>query len=198
MEPGEFDLVGFSVGIADRDELVTGDHVGAGDVIIGLPSPGLRSNGYSLARHALLETAGRDLDGPAWDGAHHTLAEELLVPSVIYAPAVLALLRHVDVRGIVHVTGGGLAGNLTRILPKHLDAEIDPSTWEEPRIFGEIRRAGDISQDEMRKVFNLGIGMVVVVDQAEAFKAIDLLRTQGQRAVEIGRITKGDHQVRFA
>jgi phosphoribosylformylglycinamidine cyclo-ligase len=198
MEPGEFDLVGFSVGVAERDQLITGDNVRAGDVIIGLPSPGLRSNGYSLARHALLTTAGRALDGPAWDDAHHTLAEELLVPSVIYAPAVLALLQQVDVRAIAHVTGGGLAGNLTRVLPKGVDAAVDPRTWEEPRIFAEIRHAGNISDDEMRKVFNLGLGMVVVVPAEEAYRAIDLLRGKGQRAVEIGRIEKGDGQVHFA
>ncbi|MBX3313929.1 MAG: phosphoribosylformylglycinamidine cyclo-ligase [Actinobacteria bacterium] len=198
MDPGEFDLVGFSVGVAERDQLITGDHVRAGDVIIGLPSPGLRSNGYSLARHALLETGGRSLDGPAWDGAHHTLAEELLVPSVIYAPAVLALLDQVDVRAVAHITGGGLAGNLNRVLPKGVDAAVDPSAWEAPRIFSEIRQAGSISDDEMRKVFNLGIGMVVVVPGDEAYRTMDLLRGKGQRAVEIGRIEKGDGQVRFA
>ena len=136
----------------------------------------------------LLEVAQRPLDGPAFEGAHHTLAEELLTPSVIYAPAILALQRAVAVRGVCHVTGGGLGGNLTRVLPKGVDAAIDPGTWEEPRIFGEIRRAGGIDQDEMRKVFNLGIGMVVIVPADEAYRAIDLLRTKGQRAVEIGRV----------
>ena len=198
MEPGEFDLVGFAVGVAERDQLITGEHVRAGDVLIGLPSPGIRSNGYSLARKVLLETAGRSLDGPAFDGAKHTLAQELLVPSVIYAPAVLALLKQVDVRAVAHVTGGGLAGNLTRVLPKGIDATVDPKTWEEPRIFGEIRRAGDISDAEMRKVFNLGIGMVAVVPPDEAYRAIDVLRTHGQRAVEIGRVHKGDGSVHFA
>ncbi len=197
MEPGEFDLVGFAVGVVERDQLITGEHVGPGDVLIGLPSPGIRSNGYSLARKVLLETAGRDLDGPAFDGARHSLAEELLVPSVIYAPAVLALLEQVDVRAVAHVTGGGLAGNLSRVLPKGLDATVDPRSWEEPRIFAEIRHAGEIADAEMRKVFNLGIGMVVVVPGDEAFRAIDLLRTNGHRATQIGEIQKGDGQVHF-
>ena len=197
MDPGEFDLVGFSVGVAERDQLITGEHVRPGDVLIGLPSPGIRSNGYSLARHALLDKAGRKLDGPAFEGAHHTLAEELLVPSVIYAPAVLALQRVVDVRAVAHVTGGGLAGNLTRVLPKGVDATVDPRSWEEPRIFGEIRLAGEISDAEMRKVFNLGIGMVVVVPADEAFRALDLLRSKGVRAVEIGKVHKGDGKVHF-
>jgi len=197
MEPGEFDLVGFAVGVAERDQLITGEHVEPGDVLIGLPSPGLRSNGYSLARKVLLEMAGRPLDGPAFDGARHTLATELLVPSVIYAPAVLALQKQVDVRAVAHVTGGGLAGNLTRVLPKGLDATLDPTSWEEPQIFAEIRRAGDIADAEMRKVFNLGVGMVAVVPADEAFRAMDLIRTHGHRAVQIGTIEKGDGQVHF-
>ncbi len=197
MEPGEFDLVGFAVGVAERDQLITGEHVRPGDVVIGLPSPGLRSNGYSLARRVLLERDGRPLDGPAFDGARHSLAEELLTPSVIYAPAVLALQRVVDVRAVAHITGGGLAGNFTRVLPRNVDVAMDTRSWEEPRIFAEIRHAGEIDDDEMRKVFNLGIGMVVVVPAEEAFRAMDVLRTNGQRATQIGEITKGDGQVHF-
>jgi phosphoribosylformylglycinamidine cyclo-ligase len=198
MDPGEFDLVGFAVGVVERDQLITGEHVRPGDVLVGLPSPGLRSNGYSLARRVLLEVAGRSLEGPAYEGAHHTLAEELLVPSVIYAPAVQAVQRVVEVRAVAHITGGGLAGNLVRVLPKGVDVTVDPRAWEEPRIFGEIRREGEISQEEMRKVFNLGIGMVVVVPADEAFRTIDVLRSQGQRAVEIGTVHKGDGTVHFS
>ncbi|MCB0988007.1 MAG: phosphoribosylformylglycinamidine cyclo-ligase [Microthrixaceae bacterium] len=197
MEPGEFDLVGFAVGVAERDQLITGEHMAPDDVVIGLPSPGLRSNGYSLARRVLLEKAGLPLDGPAFEGAHHSLAEELLLPSVIYAPAVLGLLRQVDVRGVVHVTGGGLAGNLTRILPKGLDVKVDANSWEEPRIFAEIRRLGEIDEDEMRKVFNLGIGMVLVVSHDEAYRAIDILRTHGHRATQIGTVVRGNGSVHF-
>src|SRR6478672_4401824 len=116
MEPGEFDLVGFAVGVAERDQLLTGAKVTPGDVLIGLPSPGLRSNGYSLARRVLLERADRSLDDPAFEGAHHDLAEELLRPSVIYAPAVLAVERVVDVHAVAHITGGGIPGNLVRAL----------------------------------------------------------------------------------
>jgi len=197
MDPGEFDLVGFAVGVAERDRLITGEHVRAGDVLIGLPSPGLRSNGYSLARKVLLEQAQRPLDGPAYDGAHHTLADELLVPSVLYAPAVASLLRIVDVRSIAHITGGGLPGNLARVLPEGTDAVLDPRSWERPRIFGEIQRLGEVSDDEMRKVFNLGIGMVVVVPAGDAHRALDVLRTEGHRAVEIGQVTAGHGDVVF-
>jgi phosphoribosylformylglycinamidine cyclo-ligase len=197
MEPGEFDLVGFAVGVAERDRLITGEHVKAGDVLIGLPSPGLRSNGYSLARKVLLDGAQRRLDAPAWDGAHHTLAEELLEPSVVYAPAIAALLRVVDVRSIAHITGGGLPGNLRRVLPEGTDAVVERRSWEPPRIFTEIQRLGEVSDDEMRKVFNLGIGMVVVVPASDAHKTLDILRTEGHRAAEIGQIASGNGAVRF-
>src|SRR5690606_11943595 len=139
MDPGEFDLVGFAVGVVERDHLITGEHVAVGDVLIGLPSPGLRSNGYSLARKVLLESGGRRLDEPAYGGAPHSLGEELLVPSVIYAPAIAALLKVIDVRAVAHITGGGLPGNIARVLPEGADATVDRSTWETPRIFQEIQ-----------------------------------------------------------
>jgi phosphoribosylformylglycinamidine cyclo-ligase len=197
MQPGEFDLVGFAVGVAERDQLITGEHVQAGDVLIGLPSPGLRSNGYSLARRVLLEVAALPLDGPAYDGAPHSLGDELLLPSVIYAPAIAALTQAVEVHAIAHITGGGLPGNLVRVLPKHTDAVVERDSWESPRIFGEIQRLGGISDDEMAKVFNLGLGMVVVVPEADAYRALDVLRAQGQRAQQVGRIERGDGTVRL-
>jgi phosphoribosylformylglycinamidine cyclo-ligase len=196
MQAGEFDLVGFAVGAAERDRLITGEHTAAGDVLIGLPSPGLRSNGYSLARRVFFDRAGRALDAPAFDGAPTTLADELLRPSVIYAPAVAALARSVDVRAVAHITGGGIVGNVARVLPDHLDASIDESTWEAPRIFGELQRLGSIDDDEMRRVFNLGIGMVVVVDAAEASTSLRLLADHGHSAVQIGVIEPGTGEVR--
>lgn len=197
MTPGEFDLVGFAVGVAERDQLITGEHIAVGDVLVGLPSPGLRSNGYSLARHVLLEVAGRHLDDPAFEGAHHSLADELLEPSVIYAPAVAALQRAVEVRGVAHITGGGIPGNLSRTLPAGVDAVVERRTWEPPRIFGEIQRLGAVDDEEMAKVFNLGIGMIVVVPGDDAFRALDVLRAAGQRAVEIGTIVPGSGTVQL-
>src|SRR4051812_8553932 len=197
MDPGEFDLVGFAVGVVERDQLITGEHVRSGDALIGLPSPGLRSNGYSLARRVLLERAQRGLHEPAFDGAHHDLAEELLRPSVIYAPAVLALQRVVDVRAAAHITGGGITGNLARVLPDRCDAVVDRDTWEPPRIFDEIQRLGAIDDDEMAHVFNMGIGMVVVVPSAEVHRALDVLRTHGHAAREIGSVTDGERRVRL-
>ena len=189
MEPGEFDLVGFVVGVAERDRILTGDAARAGDVLIGLPSPGLRSNGYSLARRVLLERAGLSLDDDLFPG--HTVADELLAPSVIYAPAVARLLGDVDVdvRAVAHITGGGIVGNIPRVLPAGLDAQLERSAWEVPRVFTEIQRHGEVSDDEMARVFNLGLGMVVVVPGDDADRALGLLRDAGHAATEIGSLT---------
>ncbi len=197
MEPGQFDLSGFAVGVVERDALVTGERLEPGDVLLGLPSPGLRSNGYSLARRILLEVAGRSLDDPAWPGAHHSLADELLLPSVIYAPAVVALLRAVDVRAVAHVSGGGLPGNLVRVLPPGVDAVVRRRSWEVPPIFGEIERLGPVAPKEMARVFNLGIGMVVAVPIGDRFRAIDVLRGAGHRAVDLGELVPGHGAVRI-
>ncbi|HVN49862.1 MAG TPA: phosphoribosylformylglycinamidine cyclo-ligase [Acidimicrobiales bacterium] len=195
MEPGEFDLVGFAVGVVERDRLITGERVAPGDVLLGLPSPGLRSNGYSLARRILFDRAGLALGDPAYPGAHHSLADELLEPSVVYAPAITALLRAVEVRAVAHITGGGIPGNLARVLPARVDARVDRSSWEPPRIFGELQRLGEVSDDEMARVFNLGVGMIVVVPEAESYKALDVLRSSGQRAAVIGTIVPGSGEV---
>jgi phosphoribosylformylglycinamidine cyclo-ligase len=191
MEPGEFDLVGFALGVVERDRIVTGDRVRAGDVLVGLPSPGLRSNGYSLARRVLLDLAGRSLDDPAWPGARQTVADELLEPSVIYASAMVELLHAVDVRAAAHITGGGLPGNLRRVVPDTVDAVLRRSAWETPVIFEEIQRLGEISDDEMARVFNLGLGMVVAVPPQDLFRALDVLRARGHRAVQVGEVVPG-------
>jgi phosphoribosylformylglycinamidine cyclo-ligase len=197
MEPGQFDLAGFAVGVVERDKLVTGARVKAGDRLIGLPSPGLRCNGYSLARRVLLDIGGRSLDDPAWPGAHHSTAEELLRPSVIYAPALVALCRSIDVLAMAHITGGGLPGNLSRVLPRHCDAVVRRDAWEVPQIFTEIQRLGDVADEEMAKVFNLGVGMVAVVAPADVFRALDTLRGAGFKSVEIGEVVPGDGAVRL-
>jgi phosphoribosylformylglycinamidine cyclo-ligase len=186
MEPGEFDLVGFAVGVAERDRLLTGSTAQPGDVLVGLPSPGLRSNGYSLARRVLLDVAGLGLDDELLSG--HTVADELLRPSVIYAPAVVRLLGEVDVRAVAHITGGGLVGNVPRVLPAGLDAHIDRSAWQVPRVFAEIQRRGDVADAEMARVFNLGIGMVIAVAPDDAARALDVLAGAGHAAIEIGRL----------
>ena len=197
LAPDGFDLVGFAVGVAERDAIVTGERIGPGDALIGLLSPGLRSNGYSLARRILLDLAGRSLDGPAWPGAHHSLAEELLRPSVIYAPALNALCRGVRVSGLAHVTGGGLPGNLGRILPPTCDAVVERGSWEVPEIFAEIQRLGEVSDEEMARVFNLGIGMVAVIPADDVFRAHDVLRSHGIESADIGEVVAGEGAVRL-
>jgi phosphoribosylformylglycinamidine cyclo-ligase len=186
MAPGDFDLVGFVVGVAERDRILTGEHARAGDALIGLPSPGLRSNGYSLARRVLFDRAGLTLDDELFAG--HSVADELLRPSVIYAPAVGRLLGDVDVRAVAHITGGGIVGNLPRVLPPGVDADVERSAWEVPRVFTEIQRLGDVGDDEMARVFNLGLGMVIVVPAADVGRALEVLRAAGHAAAEVGRL----------
>ena len=190
MEPGELDLVGFAVGVVDRANVLP-RLVVPGDQVIGLASPGLRCNGYSLARRALFDRAGRRLEEPAWRGAAHPLGEELLRPSVIYAPAMARLRDHVDVHAFAHVTGGGIPGNLARVLPPHCGARVERGRWEEPRIFAEIQRAGGVPDAEMEQVFNLGVGMLVIVPRDAAFASLDAARSAGHDAWIAGEITDG-------
>jgi phosphoribosylformylglycinamidine cyclo-ligase len=197
MQPGEFDLVGFAVGVVERAAMLPAG-VSAGDLLVGLPSPGLRSNGYSLARRLMFEVAGRSPEDRAWDDVHApSVAEELLRPSVIYAPAIRALCAATEVHAVAHITGGGLPGNLNRVLPGDLDALVDPGSWEAPRVFRELERLGSVEPAEMRKVFNLGIGMVAVVPPGAAHRALDVLRTAGHRAVVVGEVVPGQGGVRF-
>jgi phosphoribosylformylglycinamidine cyclo-ligase len=183
-----FDLAGFAVGVVERDGVLGAARVGPGDALVGLLSPGLRCNGYSLARRALFEIGGRSLEDPAYPGAAHSLADELMEPSVIYAPAVLALLGKVQVRAVAHVTGGGIAANLTRVLPGGCDAVVERSSWPVPPVFAEIQRAGQVPDEEMDRVFNLGLGMVAVVAAEDAGRAVDVLRAMGRQASPVGRI----------
>ena len=198
MDPGEFDLVGFALGVVERDRLITGANLAPGDILVGLPSPNLRSNGYSLARKALLDVAGRTLDQPAYDGAHHSIADELLSPSVIYAPAILEVLRHVDVHAVAHITGGGIPGNLGRVLPERTDAVINRRSFETPRIFTEIQRAGEVSDIEMARTFNLGLGMIVAVSPSDVYRALDVLRAAGHFAATVGEVVEGAGKVHIA
>jgi phosphoribosylformylglycinamidine cyclo-ligase len=194
MEPGEFDLVGFAVGVVERSQVLPRG-VGAGDRIVGFSSPGLRCNGYALARAALFEHAGRDLNGSAWPGARHSLADELLRESVIYAPAMLRLQRAVPVHAFAHVTGGGIPGNLARVLPDRCDAVVDRTSWEQPRIFTEIQLVGDVTDEEMAHVFNLGLGMLAVVPPDDALAAVDVVRAAGHDAWLVGEVVDGHGRV---
>jgi phosphoribosylformylglycinamidine cyclo-ligase len=201
MGPEDVDLAGFAVGVVEAGQELGPQRVGVGDVLVALPSPGLRSNGYTLARHVLLERAGLPLGGPAWEGAGHSLADELLAPSVVYAPAVLTVLRAcaTAVHACAHVTGGGVPGNLSRVLPHDVDAVLDRSTWKVPRIFTEIERLGCVGDDEMVRVFNLGLGMVLVVEPTKVGTVVSALRAvQGvPPAAIVGKIVSGTGRVRL-
>jgi phosphoribosylformylglycinamidine cyclo-ligase len=190
MEPDQFDLVGFAVGIVERDgRLPRG--VRPGMRVVGLGSPGLRANGYSLARKVLLEHAGRRLDEPAWPGAGRTLADELLLPSVIYSPVLRRLASAVEVAAFAHVTGGGIPANLGRVLPEGTGAVVRRGRWDEPRIFAEIQAAGGVADDEMARVFNLGLGTLAVVAEGDVAAATAEIEAAGHPAYEVGRVVEG-------
>ncbi len=195
MGADEFELVGFAVGVVERDGILGPERVRRGDALIGLGSPGLRCNGYTLARQVLLERAALSLDGPAWPGAEVSLADELLRPSVLYTPAVRAGIESSEVHAVAHVTGGGIVGNLPRALPEGLRAVVDASTWQVPPIFSEIRRLGPVVDDEMVRVFNLGLGMVVVVAAERVDDALGALHGAGVDAMLVGRVEEGDRGV---
>jgi phosphoribosylformylglycinamidine cyclo-ligase len=199
MPRDDLDLAGFAVGVVEQGTQLGPERVRAGDAVVGLPSPGLRSNGYTLARHVLLESAGLELGDPAWAGADHSVADELLRPSVIYAPAVLALRAALGdaLRACAHITGGGIVGNLPRALPADLGAVLERSTWEEPQVFKEIQRLGWVAEDEMDRVFNRGVGMALVLDAGSAGEALDALQRAGQPAGVIGEVVAGGPGVRF-
>ena len=193
MAPDDLDLAGFAVGVVEEGTQLGPERVQDGDAVVGLPSPGLRSNGYTLARHVLLERAGLGLGDPAWSGAGHTVADELLRPSVIYTPAVLAARAAAGeaLHACAHITGGGIVGNLPRALPDGLGAQLDRCAWEEPRVFAEIQRLGGVAEDEMDRVFNRGVGMMLLVDAAAADEVVAVVRQAGQAASVIGRVVEG-------
>ncbi len=193
MPRDELDLAGFAVGVVEQGTQLGPERVRSGDAIVGLPSPGLRSNGYTLARHVLLERAGLDLGDPAWTGADHSVADELLRPSVIYAPAVLALRAALGdgLHACAHITGGGIVGNLPRALPDGLGALLERSSWEEPRVFAEIAQFGSVAEDEMDRVFNRGLGMALVLDAGSTVEALQVLARSGQPASVVGKVVDG-------
>jgi phosphoribosylformylglycinamidine cyclo-ligase len=199
MPSDELDLAGFAVGVVEQGTQLGPERVRAGDAVIGLPSPGLRSNGYTLARHVLLERAGLELGDPVWAGADHSVADELLRPSVIYTPAVLALRAALGdaFHACAHITGGGIVGNLPRVLSAGLGAVLDRSTWQEPQVFAEIQRLGSVAGDEMDRVFNRGVGMALVLDAGSTGEALLALEEAGQTAMVIGEVVANATGIRF-
>jgi len=196
MKPDDLDVAGFAVGVVERGSEMGPERVRSGDVLIGLGSPGLRSNGYSLARSVLVKDRS-DLVKPAFEGSARSLGDELLVPSVIYAPTITAMRAELgsSVHAAAHITGGGILGNVVRILSEGLNANIEMDSFETPEIFFEIQRRGQVSADEMVRVFNCGLGMVVSVDPSSASAALTIARAQGIVATVVGNVSVGSQKV---
>jgi phosphoribosylformylglycinamidine cyclo-ligase len=186
---GDYDLAGFAVGAVERDRVLTGDRVAAGDVVLGLASSGLHSNGFSLARK-VVEKSGAAYAAPAPFDGKRTLAEALLTPTRIYVKSCLAALCAGGVRALAHVTGGGLIENVPRVIPETLAAEIDAARWPWPAVFRWLAREGGVAPAEMARTFNNGVGMVAVVEPARAEAITALLRRAGETVTAIGRVVK--------
>ncbi|MEW5847333.1 MAG: phosphoribosylformylglycinamidine cyclo-ligase [Myxococcota bacterium] len=186
-DEGEYDLAGFAVGVVERSQLIDGSKVRAGDALVGMLSTGIHSNGLSLARKIIFERMGRSVHDPLLpDGT--TAANALLTPTALYTRAVTTLCKELEVRALSHITGSGLPGNLPRVLPKGLAPILDPATWPTPPLFKVLADGGNVSPDEMYRTFNMGLGMVAVVRQEDAQRAVDVLGTLGQKASVVGRL----------
>ena len=190
---GEYDLAGSIVGIVDSARIIDGSAIAAGDQLIGLASNGMHTNGFTLARKVLFGDAGLELKTPFEQetGAATTIADELLRIHRPYVNVIHQLLGLVNVKGLVHVTGGGLWDNIPRVLPQNLGARIDSSSWEIPAIFRLVEKLGKIGEREMYHVFNMGIGMIVVVSKDETEKALESLTDFGETAFRIGHVEDG-------
>ena len=189
MDPDAYDLATFAVGVAEREAMLGPHRVREGDAIIGLESSGLHSNGYSLVRKIILD---RDLSLDATvPGTAATLGEELLRPCRIHAPAVLAAARATEVHAAAHVTGGGIEGNLARVLPDGLAAHVHLGSWQRLPIFTYMGETGGLTETEMRKVFNLGLGMAIFLPSGSAAATCEILRKKGERATVIGEVVRG-------
>ncbi len=186
--PGRYDLAGFAVGVVGRRERLDGRAVREGDVLIGVASSGLHSNGYSLARKALFEVGGIEPTARPEELEGRSVVEALLEPTRIYAASLQAALAVGGVHAIAHVTGGGLPGNVPRVLPEGLGARFESGSWPVPRIFPWIRRVGGIEEEEMYRVFNMGLGLVLVVDPSRAEDIVETLRGAGERAWRVGEV----------
>ena len=185
-DDGEYDLAGFCVGVVDQEDLIDGSNITDGDLIVGLPSSGIHSNGFSLV-NKVLETTNTSLDQKI---NKRILGEILLTPTVIYTKVVLQLIQSLSIHGICHITGGGLLENVPRIIPDGLSANINTTTWSRPEIFNWLQKMGQVENNEMHRVFNCGIGMLCILPKDQADKAIEISQQKNHKAKIIGEITK--------
>ena len=191
MPDDHYDIAGTGVGVVEADAVLGADRVAEGDVVIAMASSGVHSNGFSLVRHVLLAGARMRLDAVV-DELGTTLGEELLTPTRIYSKDCLAIIAETDVHAFAHVTGGGLASNLARVLPPHLSARLDRSTWAPLPVFGLVQGKGRIEQAEMERTFNMGVGMVAVVPQADVDRTLALLTARHLDSWVLGEVVPGD------
>jgi len=193
---GEYDIAGFTVGIVDKSKMINGSNIAAGDTVIGLASSGVHSNGFSLVRKLLLEDSGYSLQQvlPELGGR---LGDVLLAPTKIYVKPLLGLLKEIEVKGMAHITGGGFIENIPRMLPDGVNIDIEYGAWPILPIFKLMQAQGNISNKDMFTTFNMGIGMVLVVKEQDADAALQYLRTAGEEAYVIGRVTEGERIVTF-
>jgi phosphoribosylformylglycinamidine cyclo-ligase len=195
--PGDYDLAGFAVGVAERSALITGERVAVGDRVLGLASSGLHSNGYTLAREAIFGRMGLKLGDPV-PGTGRSVVDELLAPTRIYVKPVLGLLREIRVKAMAHVTGGGVTENLPRVLPPGRRARIHPTAWPVPPVFTAIQRAAAVDDAEMRRTFNMGLGFLLVVSPGDVAAVTKRLGTAGERVFEVGEVVAGAPGVDYA
>lgn len=188
--PGDYELVGFAVGAAERGRLLTGETVAAGDVLLGLASSGLHANGFSLVRR-IVETLGLRYDAPAPFASGRALGEALLEPTRIYVESCLAAVRAGGVKGLAHITGGGLIENIPRVLPQGLGAELEAESWPLPRVFAWLAKEGGIAPKELARTFNCGIGMVIVCAPDQVAAAKRVLSAHGETVLRIGKVVRG-------
>ncbi|MDD3654667.1 MAG: phosphoribosylformylglycinamidine cyclo-ligase [Desulfotomaculaceae bacterium] len=194
--PDEYDLAGFAVGVVERSKIIDGHKIVPGDRLVGLPSSGLHSNGYSLARKVLLEYAGFSVD-TRLEQLGRTVGEEMLEPTRIFVRAVMPLFERFEIKGLAHITGGGLTENIPRVLPAGCAVNIQQGSWPIPPVFALIETAGGVERAEMLRTFNMGIGMVIVVSAAEAGAVMDDLAGRGEKSRLIGEVVEGQGVVSY-
>ena len=191
---GEYDIAGFAVGAVEKSKIITSECVKAGDVLLGLPSSGVHSNGYSLVRKIVFEKKGFKGDEVIPE-LGKSIGEELLTPTRLYPKTCLPLIEKFDIHGMVHVTGGGYYENIPRALPDNMGAEINVDAWEVPAIFKLLKEWGNVDWHEMYRTFNMGIGMIIIVSADEAEKVKSFLAEKGETCYTIGTVTEGAHEV---
>ena len=187
----EYDLAGFTVGVVEKERLINGYNIKPGNVLIGLSSSGIHSNGYSLVRKIVFEKGQLDLD-TKYEGLSRPLGEELLTPTKIYVKPILEVLKKYDINGMAHITGGGFIENIPRMLPEGLQAEVDYGTWPIPPIFDLLQKVGELNRKEMFNIFNMGIGMVLAINEEILPEVVRILEANGEKAYLIGRVKEGE------